>query len=254
MEIKLTRVDVEALSSFISKLTSIDKFVYLKINGESLVSSVYLPERDAVKVQEVPVDEIFSFEKQPDKNLKISFFNGSKINEALRNFSDTDASELTGVVECAEMEGELIATKIKISSTDLTLSLACSDPSLGFIDLTSDQVKVIFSKKDLMFDFDLEPFMQTKISSLFNLDKDSDTFKIQYTHDAVRVKGDSFDAKITQTDATAGDVNGAEVMLYKKYFNLLDKESYVVSVCLNKLIFKSKDSNTLLTVSVCSND
>jgi hypothetical protein len=253
MEIKLTRVDVEALTSFISKLTSIDKFVYLKIKGESLVSSVYLPERDAVKVQEVPVDEIFTFEKQPEMNLKISFFNGSKINEALRNFNDTDSNELTGTVECAEMEGELIATRVKISSPSLTLSLACSDPSLGFIDLTADQVKQIFNKKDLMFDFDLEPFMQSKLSSLFNLDKDSDTFKIQYIEDAVRVKGDSYDAKITETDRSSVE-SGSEVMLYKKYFNLLDKESYTVSVCPNKLIFKSKDSNTLLTVSVCSNE
>ena len=76
MKINLTRIDADALTSFISKLTSIDKFVYLKVSGESLVSSVYLPERDAVKVQSVLFDEIFSFEKQPDKDLKISFFNG----------------------------------------------------------------------------------------------------------------------------------------------------------------------------------
>ena len=253
MEIKLTRVDVDALTSFISKLTSIDKFVYLKIKGENLISSVYLPERDAVKVQEVPVDEILTFENQPELDLKISFFNGSKINEALRNFSDTDSNELTGVVECAEMEGELIATSVKISSPSLTLTLACSDPSLGFIDLTADQIKQVFSKKDLMFDFDLEPFMQSKLSSLFNLDKDSDTFKIQYIDDAIRIKGDSYNAKITETDRSSVE-SGSEVMLYKKYFNLLDKESYTVSVCPNKLIFKSKDSNTLLTVSVCSNE
>jgi hypothetical protein len=251
MEIKLTRIDVDALTSFISKLTSIDKFVYLKIKGESLVSSVYLPEKDAVKIQEVPVDEIFSFESQPESDLKISFFNGSKVNEALRNFNGTAADELSAVIECAEMEGELIATNLKVSSSDLTLSLVCSDPTLGFMDLTADQIKAIFSKKDLMFDFDLEPFMLSKITTLFGLDKDSDTFKIVYTDDAVRIKGDSYDAKITTTDKSSVET-GTEVMLYKKYFNLLDKESYVVSVCPNKLVFKSKDSNTLLTVSVCA--
>jgi hypothetical protein len=121
------------------------------------------------------------------------------------------------------------------------------------MDLTADQIKAIFNKKDVMFDFDLEPFMQSKINSLFNLDKDSDTFKIQYTNDAVRIKGESYDAKITQTDSSTVE-SGTEVMLYKKYFGLLDKEAYTVSVCPNKLVFKSKDSNTLLTVSVCSND
>jgi hypothetical protein len=253
MEIKITRVDVDALTTFISKLTSIDKFVYLKISGENLLSSVYLPERDAVKVQSLLFDEIFSFEKKLEMDLKISFFNGSKVSEALKNFSDVESDELTGIVEYAEMDGEYIATKLKISSPDLTLSLACSDPSLGFMDLTADQIKAIFNKKDVMFDFDLEPFMQSKINSLFNLDKDSDTFKIQYTNDAVRIKGESYDAKITQTDSSTVE-SGTEVMLYKKYFGLLDKEAYTVSVCPNKLVFKSKDSNTLLTVSVCSND
>jgi hypothetical protein len=252
MEIKLTRLDVDALTSFISKLTSIDKFVYLKVKGDSLASSVYLPEKDAVKIQEVPVDEIFTFENQPEQDLKISFFNGSKVTEALRNFNGTDANELTGIIECAEMEGELIATNFKVSSSDLTLSLSCSDPTLGFMDLSADQVKAIFSKKDVMFDFDLEPFMLSKIITLFGLDKDSDTFKIEYTNDAVRIKGDSYNAKITTTENSSVD-SGTEVMLYKKYFNLLDKESYVVSVCPNKLVFKSKDSNTLLTVSVCAN-
>ena len=251
MEIKLTRIDVDALTSFISKLTSIDKFVYLKIKGESLASSVYLPEKDAVKVQEVPVDEIFSFENQPESDLKISFFNGGKVIEALRNFNGTDADELSAIIECVEMEGEVVATSLKISSSDLTLSLACSDPTLGFMDLTADQIKAIFSKKDLMFDFDLEPFMLSKITTLFGLEKDSDTFKIVYTDDAVRVKGDSYNAKITTTDSSTVET-GTEVMLYKKYFGLLDKESYVVSVCPNKLVFKSKDSNTLLTVSVCA--
>lgn len=253
MQLKLTRVDVNSLTSFISKLTSIDKFVYLKIKGDSLISSVYLPERDAVKLQEVPVDEIFSFEKQPSNDLKISFFNGSKVNEALRNFANTDSDEITGIIEFADIEGDYIATSLKVSSPDLTLTLACSDPTLGFMDLTSDQIKAIFSKKDVMFDFDLEPFMLSKITSLFNLDKDSDTLKIQYIDDVVRVKGDSYDAKITQTDKSSVE-SGTEVMLYKKYFNLIDKESYVVSVCPNKLVFKSKDSNTLLTVSVCSNE
>lgn len=47
-----------------------------------------------------------------------------------------------------------------------------------------------------MFDFDLEPFMLSKITTLFSLDKDSDTFKIVYTDDAVRIKGDSYNAKL----------------------------------------------------------
>ena len=253
MEIKITRLDIASITQFISKLTSIDKVVYLKINGDNLISSVYLPERDAVKLQEVSVDEIMSFKKGPDKVLKMSFFNGSKVIEALKNFGNTDISEITGAIECTELDGDLVATYIKVSSPDLTLKISCTDPVLGFMDLSGEQIKSIFSKNDVMFDFDLEVFMQSKITSLFNLDKDIDTFKIVYEDDNIRIKGESYDAKITQTDRSSAS-SGTEVMVYKKYFNLLDKEAYTVSVCPNKLIFKSKDSNTLLTVAVCSNE
>ena len=41
---------------------------------------------------------------------------------------------------------------------------------------------------------------------------------------------------------------------YKKYINLLDKENYKVIVCGNKVVFRSLDTNTHLTVAVAITD
>ena len=67
-------------------------------------------------------------------------------------------------------------------------------------------------------------------------------------------------ALLTSYDATlchSYDSNvekGAKVVIYKKYINLLDKENYKVSVCENKVVFKSLDTNTHLTVAVAITD
>jgi hypothetical protein len=255
MEIKITSLDINAFISFISKLTSVDKTVYLKINGDSLISSVYLPDRDAVKLQQINYEEIMSFKKKPESEIKISFFNGSRITDALKNFGPVDSSEVTGVIECAEYDNEIIATSLKISTPDLSIKLACSDPVLGFMDLTGEQIKSIFSKNELQYEFDFQTFNQGKVNSLFSMDKDSETFLLVYESGSVRIKSadDLYNVKISE-NAENIKTEYSESLLYKKYLGLLDKESYTVSVCTNKLIFKSNDSNTLLTISVCSNE
>jgi hypothetical protein len=44
------------------------------------------------------------------------------------------------------------------------------------------------------------------------------------------------------------------VVIYKKYLNLLDKENYKAIICENKVVFKSLDTNTHLTVAVAMID
>jgi hypothetical protein len=48
-----------------------------------------------------------------------------------------------------------------------------------------------------------------------------------------------------------GDSSG-KVTLFKKYLNLLDKEDYTANVLDNRVVLKSNDSETLLTIATCS--
>jgi len=245
--LQIERVKVNELISFIKKLLPIDKFIYLKIKQDVkeqiVVSTCYLPERDAVKVQEVPLSELFEGTTDSNSSIIVTFFNGNNVIDALKHFTkDSVRGELT----YDKLGAGFVATSFKLISDDLTINIPCCDPSLGLQDLTPDQVKAIFSTKGELFTFNVDSFSLDKLSSLFNLEKEVETFNICINANGVRFKGNVYDNLVTQE--AVSDTN-QEILFYKKYLPLLDKESYAVSICPNKAVFRSIDTNTLLTIA-----
>jgi len=244
MKLQINRIDQHALTGFINRVKLIDSFVYMKINNGQIESTVYLPQRDAVKHHSVEANSIFQVDEWPetDKEMKIAFFEGSKVIDALKHF-ESDA--IKGELEFVENEGELVASTLRIFNDELEITLACSEPSLGFKDLTQEQRDVIFARTDAEFDFNFDTHMINKVKNLFSLDKE-ETFGIKSDVSGVNVDGKSFNVLLTPD--TSGNGN---VTVYKKYLNLLDKEEQTVYVSGSKVVFESNDSTTLLTVSTC---
>ncbi len=241
MEIKLQQINGTEFSSFIKKLLPIDKFIFMKIGPKSTLSSVYLPERDAVKLVSVKTEDLFGMEIETP--VKVSFYNGSKVNDALAHFS----GPIQGKIKYSEIAGDMMASDFIISNADLSISLACADPSLSFMEMTKEEMQRAFSTDESQFQFDLLTTHVDKLKSLFNLDKDEEVFELSVTSDGVKVKGSSYDALLART--YEGEA-GSKVTVYKKYIGLLDKENYRVVVCENKIVFKSLDTQTQLTVAV----
>ena len=123
--------------------------------------------------------------------------------------------------------------------------MSCSEPSLGYKDLTESQLSNIFNIDGADVQFDMTYTDVSKIKSLFGLDKD-ETFSISSSKEGVRVKGKSYNKLINTTQAAKSNVT-----VYKKYLNLFDKEDYAANVFSNRVVLRSKDSNTLLTIATC---
>jgi hypothetical protein len=247
MELKLEKIDNYELSTFIKKLIPIDKFIFMKIGKDEMVSSVYLPERDAVKLVNVPSKNVIKGEIK--KPVKVSFYNGSKVIDALSHFS----GDIKGSIKYSEMDGEFMASDFILQNDDLQISLACADPSLSFMEMSKDETTRAFGTDAMLFEFDLLTTHVEKMKSLFNLEKEEDTFTLRISERGVAVKGNTYDAVLCHQykgDATVG----TNVIIYKKYLNLLDKENYKVTVCSNKVVFKSLDTNTHLTFAVAISD
>lgn len=244
MKLTIDRIDQHALTEFINRVKLIDSFIYMKIANGQIKSTVYLPQRDAVKHHAVPVNNIFQVSEWPDtdKEMKIAFFEGSKVIEAIKHF-DHDA--IQGELEFVENDNELVASTLRIFNDELEITLSCSEPSLGFKDLTQDQIDAIFARDNNDFDFSFDTHMIGKVKNLFSLDKD-ETFSIKSDVAGVNVSGKSFSVVVNP------DTNGnGEVTVYKKYLSLLDKDEQTVFVSGSKVVFQSNDSDTLLTVSTC---
>ena len=244
MKLQIDRIDQHALTGFINRVKLIDSFVYMKIQNGQIHSAVYLPQRDAVKSHSIACDQIFQISEWPDTDLemKVAFFEGAKVIEAIKHF---EADTIKGEIEFIEQEGELIASSLRMFNDELEITLSCSEPSLGFKDLTVDQQAAIFATDSTQFSFNIDTHTINKVKNLFGLDKD-ETFSVQANGKGVSVNGKSFNAIINPESNGQG-----EVTVYKKYLNLLDREEQTVHVADSKIVFQSTESNTLLTVSTC---
>ena len=247
MEATITKIDGYELSTFVKKLLPIDKFIFMKIGQEGTVSSVYFPERDAVKLVSTPTSDIF--DTGITDPVKVSFYNGTKVIDALSHFN----GDVQGRIKYSEIDGELMASDFIIENDDLQINLACADPSLSFMEMSKEETDRAFGTEGSIFQFDLLTTHVDKMKSLFNLEKEEDTFTLCVNDKGVAVKGNSYDATLAHTYEGDNAV-GQKVVIYKKYINLLDKENYKVIVCGNKVVFRSLDTNTHLTVAVAITD
>tara|TARA_R110001592_G_scaffold120545_3_gene324953 strand:- start:31876 stop:32631 length:756 start_codon:yes stop_codon:yes gene_type:complete len=243
MELTLEKIDSYELKTFIKKLLPIDKFIFMKINNSNTTSSVYFPERDAVKLVNVETPDMF--DGSISDPVKVSFYNGSKVIDALSHFN---GSTVTGVIKYEQIGGELMASDFTLRNDNLEINLACADPSLSFMEMSEDETRRAFGTDDNMFSFELLTPHIEKMKSLFSLEKEDDLFTLEITDKGVNVKGESYNASLCQS--REGGQVGDKVVIYKKYINLLDKESYKVTVCQNKVVFHSLDTETSLTVAV----
>ena len=246
MKLNISKVNQGKFVSFINRLMVIDSFGYFKIKDGVVEASAYLPQRDAVKHNRIPLAEIFQIkdgEITTDKELKIAFFDASRLIDAFKQFENEG---IMGEFEFVENEEDCVASTFRIFNDDLEIKLSCSEPSLGYKDLTDAQISSIFNIEGADFSFGLDTQNISKVKSLFSLDKD-ETFSITNSN-GIRLKGKTYNMLVTQK--YDGESNG-DVTLFKKYLNLLDREDYTAHVLSNRVVLKSNDSETLLTIATC---
>jgi hypothetical protein len=166
MKLQINKVDQNNFIGFVNRLKLIDSFIYFKIKGDQVVSSAYLPQRDAVKHNALPVGEIFAVAgTAPEKELKVAFFDASKLIEAFKQF---DYQTIQGEIEFIENDEDCVATSFKIFNEDLEITLSCSEPSLGYKDLTESQLQGIFNTEGSDFVFELSN-LETEKSNLYSI-------------------------------------------------------------------------------------
>jgi hypothetical protein len=253
--ITIDKLNSGAFTSFVKKLLSIDKFVYLKFDNGHIISNVYLPEHDAIKQQIIPLANLFEMDELQlqDNVFKISFYNGNRVIDALKSFG---LENIRAEVTFEKTDSGWIAINFLVTNINQTdkINLPCADPSINFMDLTQSQIESIYDDSGKMFKFTIDTDSVSKLESRFNLEKEVDTFMIVLKEGQVLFKSpnDTYNTLVEN----AREVNSEDdsVLVYKRYLGLFDGENYECSVCHNKLILKSNDSETLLSIATCRQD
>ena len=129
-------------------------------------------------------------------------------------------SALIDAIELIENEEDYVSSTMKIFNNELGITLVCSEPSLGFKDLTDSQISSIFNVEDASFKFEMDYGTLNKVKNLFGLDKE-ETFSIEANGKGVKLTGSTYNMLVTPD---YDGQQGTKVTLFKKYLNLLDKE------------------------------
>ena len=245
-KLQIEKVNVKEFGNFVSSLIPISDFIYLKATQDELTSTCYLPQKDAVKLHKSKLETVFKTSQTIDKQVKIAFFDGNKVMNALSFFNGVTPQ---GTLTLSENEDHYLATSLVLRDNDLSITLACAEPSLGFSDIPDDKLQSILDSNDSKFNFVLENDMIKKLKSLFKLEGDKDTFTVHLANDKVNVVGKAYNVFAGSPDQT--QVSEYTSTLYKKYLSLLERYDYHTFVCDSKLVFESPDKNTKLTVAIC---
>lgn len=244
MKYHVKKIDLVNFVSLIKRVSSMDTSVYLNINDKSIWSSVYTPTRDVVKSVTMKVDSVMEFDKAPKETIKLSFFSGSKLLQSLGYF---DKNQISAEIETFEEEGSVYAEKIVLKDNTLKITINCQDISLGFTSMTDNQIKTVFDESTKDYDFKLSSENLGKISSLISLDK-NDYLTIYSDEDGTHAKCDSFD--IILDDKAASDKKTKDSVFFKTHLSKMDKETYDVVVCDQKILFYSTESDTKLATNL----
>ena len=256
MDFKIKITNKEEFKFFIKKLLAVEKFLFIKITDKNVISSVYFPLKDAVKAISVPLSDMFEFDgKIPDKPIKVSFFNGSKIIDAL-SFLEGDIS---AIMSCGLSDdgNSYVVDDFKLYDGTSKIKLYIGDPRISFMEMTKDEMAKAFSTNAAVYKFNMNVDDVNKLNSLFKLDdsstaNESKTFRMRIENGKLLVAGQNYDHVLKDKVDILDQGGVTEVYIYRKFIPLLDKESYEVTMCVNKVFLKSNDSAALITFALCA--
>lgn len=244
MKIQIKKISVPHLTAIIRKMLLMDTSVYLNIDKDRIWSDVYTPTKDVVKSNWLPIKDVMQFEKPLESSIKLSFFSGSRLLTCLGYFDPHNLSAEINAFE-DEDDGIIYAEKITFKDNSLKIELHCQDISLGFTSMTSDQVNRAFDLSTKSYGFKLSSEVLSKITSLLPLDK-SELFTIYSDSQGVHAKTEAFDLVIDDNYKKVEE----PCSIFKSFLTRVDKETYTVSVCENKMILSSEESNTNVALNL----
>lgn len=237
--VNIKKINAENLKTLVKKFLLMDSSIYLNISKDSVYSNSYLPTKDVVKVCKYKLEDIFEVDGDIENTIKITLHTGSVLIDDLKFFN---IDKLNGTIEYYEDGNECIAEKIIMQDDKRKITIHCADPEeLGFISMTDDQVKRAFDTTNALYQFDLSSDELVALMALNARKKTQELFELYSDKNGVHACDSDYDS-ILDVSYTE-DTN--KILVFKHFLNRVDKENYTCIVCQNKIVFKSKDTNTV---------
>lgn len=246
-----TAKNVKAFTGWLKKFSLIDKTLLLEIDSEKsmFIAKTYNEEHSVVKMSSIKFDEagfIVVSKKNVDKRIKVGLYNIAHLIKIMDQFNDI---EFNIAIEYQELMGEgdsqYAGEKLILKNKQLKMNVDCT--SLNIFKYLPDNVFVDnISKIETLGVFELTKPTIEKINTLNGIDDvDEKCMDFTMNDNKTVVSGKTYELLIGE-----GKINQeSSISVYKDQYAAIDIENYDVDLGDDRLVFKSKDSDTVTVIS-----
>lgn len=253
--INFTAKNVKPFSAWLKKFSSIEHSLLIEVDEQNkcFIAKSYNEEKSVVKYSKISFADAGLTPKKDvsdPKFVKVGIYNIQRVMKSLDHFQTGEFQFSVQYEEVLEGENKNLAgTAILIKSSLLKVKIECT--ALSIFKYISDQMFMdrIAHCDNLLTVFDLPNVTIEKINSLCDLDKEYKFLEFLTRDEKVFVRGKSF-----ELDIAAGNADKNILSIYKDQFDKVDVESYECNFADDKLVFKSKDSDTITVTSMVVKD
>ena len=246
--IEFTAKNVKAFTGWLKRFSAIDNTLLLEIDQmkSTFVAKTYNEERSVVKMSTIKFDEAgltTKVNKDP-KRIKVGIFNISRLIKIMDQFND---DEFNITIEYQDLVGDsdtqYAGEKILLKNKTLHMNVDCTSLNI-FKYITDDIFNNNIAKAVQLGTFPLSRVTIEKINGLNSLDNEHRFMEFKFVDGTVVVVGKSYDIVIGTQTATNADLS-----IFKEQYATLDIEGYDVELGDDRLVFRSKDSETVTVIS-----
>lgn len=249
--IEFTAKNVKEFTSWLKRFASIGNSLLLEIDEKTLefISKTYDEERSVVKMSRINFSDAgltIRSSKDP-KRVKVGIFNILRLIKIIDQFND----EFDIIINCQEVVNDDSTTqyageKIILKNESLKITVDCTSLKI-FKYISDDLFKNTIASAENKGTFELTKNNLEKINSLCTLDNEYKSLEFKFKDNKVYVSGKTFELLVEGIKA-----NSASLNVFKEQYSKIDNENYKVDLCEDRLVFKSKDSDTICVLSMTS--
>ena len=245
--------NVRPFTSWLKKFASVHNSVLLEVDKDNreFVAKIHNDERSVVKFSRISFEnaELELITKDSiNQRIKVGIYHIPRLIKSLEQFS---AGEFTIGFKYDELIGEnagLVGLDILLKNPSLKMIVSCTSLHI-FKYLSDEQFLTKIAKVTPLVTFDLTGSMIEKINSLSDLDSEYKFVDFRIKSGKVVVRGRSFEHLLSECDKP-----DAGISIYKNQFDKVDVENYSVDFSADRLVYKSKDSDTITVTSMVEKD
>ena len=245
--------NIKPFTSWLKRFSLIDNSLLLEVdsNAQEFIAKTYNQERSVVKFSKISFEDAgleMTSKGSIETRIKVGIFHIPRLIKSMEHFVSEEFYFGFKYDEVIGEDAGLVGTGILMKNSSLKMNLSCTP--LHIFKYISDTLFLkTIAHIDPAVSFELPSMKIEKINSLCTLDNEHEYIEFITKGGNLSVKGKTFELALSES----GKAQTA-ISIYKAQFEKLDLENYDVAVSDERIVYKSKTSETITVTSMVVRD